>query len=77
MTDVTVLKETFGRLVSLHNEILTLQEDIKAIKEECEETLPDVVFTDLSAQAKLKAQQKLGEKVSKVTEWLDLAESLN
>lgn len=77
MTNVTELKEVFERLVNLHHEINTLNEDVKAVKEECSETLPDVVFADLNSLAKLKATQKLGEKVSKVNEWLDLAETLN
>lgn len=71
------LKEVFNRLVALHGEIEILQQDIKQIKEECDESFPDVKFTDLSSLAKLKATQKLGDKVHKINEFLELNEILN
>lgn len=74
--NVTKLKEMYNRLVNLHSEIDLLQQDLKAMKEEVEEALPKVSFTDLSAAAKLKAQNKLGEKVSKLNSFLELVESV-
>lgn len=71
------IKEVFNRLVALHGEISILQEDIKTIKEEFEESDTDVSFTDLNSLAKLKATNKLGSKVHKLNEFLELNDQLN
>ena len=70
-------KEYFERLKNIHNEIETLNQDLKQIKEEIEEELPDVKFADLNKVAKLKATQKLGETIVKYNEFVDLADSLH
>ena len=75
--NLTKTQEYLGRLVNLHAEIETLNQDLKQIKEEIEEELPDVKFADLNKVAKLKATQKLGETIVKYNEFVDLADSLH
>ena len=75
--NLTKTQEYLGRLVNLHSEIETLNQDLKQIKEEIEEELPDVKFADLNKVAKLKATQKLGETIVKYNEFVDLADSLH
>jgi len=75
--NLTKTQEYLGRLVNLHSEIETLNQDLKQIKEEIEEELQDVKFADLNKVAKLKATQKLGETIVKYNEFVDLADSLH
>ena len=75
--NLTKTQEYLGRLVNLHSEVETLNQDLKQIKEEIEEELPDVKFADLNKVAKLKATQKLGETIVKYNEFVDLADSLH
>jgi len=75
--NLTKTQEYLGRLVNLHSEIETLNQDLKQIKEEIEEELPDVKWNDLNKVAKLKATQKLGETIVKYNEFVDLADSLH
>lgn len=76
MTDLTKTKDYFNRLVNIHTEIDTLTQDLGQLKEEVQEKLPDVNFTDLSRAAKLQAQQKLGQTVDKMNSFVDLAEAV-
>lgn len=75
--NLTKTQEYLSRLVNLHSEIETLNQDLKQIKEEIEEELPDVKWNDLNKVAKLKATQKLGETIVKYNEFVDLADSLH
>lgn len=75
--NLTKTQEYLGRLVNLHSEIETLNQDLKQIKEEIEEELPEVKWNDLNKVAKLKATQKLGETIVKYNEFVDLADSLH
>lgn len=75
--NLTKTQEYLARLVNLHSEIETLNQDLKQIKEEIEEELPEVKFADLNKVAKLKATQKLGETIVKYNEFVDLADSLH
>ena len=75
--NLTKTQEYLGRLVNLHSEIETLNQDLKQIKEEIEEELPDVKWNNLNKLAKLKSQQKLGETMLKMAEFSELVESLD
>ena len=75
--NLTKTQEYLSRLVNLHSEIETLNQDLKQIKEEIEEELPEVKWNDLNKVAKLKATQKLGETIVKYNEFVDLADSLH
>ena len=75
--NLTKTQEYLGRLVNLHSEIETLNQDLKQIKEEIEEELPDVKFADLNKVAKLKATQKLGETIVKYNEFISLSDDLH
>lgn len=75
--NLTLSKEYLERLVNIHTEKLTLDEDLKALKEEIEEKIPELNFTSLNKIASLKAKQKLGDTVSKMEEFKDLVDALN
>lgn len=75
--NLTKTKEILARLVSIHQEIDTLNEELKDIKTIVDEELPDIKFADLNKIGKLKATSKLGETVSKLNEFLELEEAVN
>jgi hypothetical protein len=75
--NLTKTKEILDQLVRIHNEKNLLDEEAKDIKEVVESELPDVKFADLNKIAALKAKQKLGETISKLNEFTDLADALH
>ena len=75
--NLTKTKEILERLVSIHQEIDTLNEELKDIKAVVDEELPDVKFADLNKIGKLKATSKLGETVSKLNSFLELEEAVS
>ncbi len=75
--NLTKTKEILEQLVRIHNEKNLLDEEIKDIKEVVDEELTEVKFADLNKIASLKAKQKLGETISKMQDFTDLADALN
>lgn len=75
--NLTKVKQLLERIISIHQEIDTLNEELKDIKTVVEEELPDIKFADLNKIGKLKATSKLGETVSKLNEFLELEEAVN
>lgn len=69
-------KEFYNRLVNLHSEIDLLTQDLKAIKEEFEEALPDESYADVNKVAKLDATNKLGDAVFKAEHFVEVVEEL-
>lgn len=76
MSNLTQTKEFYNRLVNVHSEIAMLQDDIKQIKEEFEEKLPEENFADVNKVAKLDATQKLGQAVDKAEVFIETAGAL-
>ena len=75
--NITRTKEILEQLVRIHNEKNLLDEELKDIKEVVEQELYGVSYSDLNKIASLKAKQKLGETISKMNEFTDLADALN
>ena len=75
--NLTKVKQLLERIVSIHQEIDTLNEELKDIKIVVEEELPEVKWNNLNKVAKLKATQKLGETMLKMAEFSELVESLD
>lgn len=75
--NLTKTKEILEQLVRIHNEKNLLDEELKDIKEVVEKDLTEVKFADLNKIASLKAKQKLGETISKMQDFTDLADSLH
>ena len=75
--NLTRTKEILEQLVRIHNEKHLLDEELKDIKEVVEKELTDVSYTDLNKIASLKAKQKLGETISKMQDFTDLADALH
>ena len=75
--NLTKTKEILERLVSIHQEIDTLNEELKDIKTVVEEELPEVSYSDLNKIGKLTATSKLGETVAKLNSFLELEEAVN
>ncbi len=75
--NLTKTKEILEQLVRIHNEKNLLDEELKDIKEVVDEELTEVKFGDLNKIASLKAKQKLGETISKMNDFTDLADALN
>ena len=75
--NLTKTKEILERLVSIHQEIDTLNEEIKDIKTVVEEELPEVKWNNLNKIGKLTATSKLGETVAKLNSFLELEEAVN
>ena len=75
--NLTKTKEILEQLVRIHNEKNLLNEELKDIKEVVDEELTEVKFADLNKIASLKAKQKLGETISKMNEFTDLADALH
>lgn len=70
-------KQILEQLVRIHNEKNLLDEELKDIKEVVEKELDGVSYADLNKIASLKAKQKLGETISKMNEFTDLADALH
>lgn len=75
--NLTKTKEILEQLVRIHSEKNLLDEELKDIKEVVDEELTEVKFADLNKIASLKAKQKLGETISKMNEFTDLADALH
>lgn len=75
--NLTRTKQILEQLVRIHNEKNLLDEELKDIKEVVDEELTEVKFADLNKIASLKAKQKLGETISKMQDFTDLADALN
>lgn len=75
--NLTKTKEILERLVSIHQEIDTLNEEIKDIKEVVDEELEEVKFADLNKIAKLRATSKLGETVTKMENFVELVDAVS
>ena len=75
--NLTKTKEILEQLVRIHSEKNLLDEELKDIKEVVDEELTEVKFADLNKIASLKAKQKLGETISKMQDFTDLADALN
>lgn len=75
--NLTKTKEILEQLVRIHNEKNLLDEELKDIKEVVENELDGVKFADINKIASLKAKQKLGETISKMNEFTDLADALH
>ena len=75
--NLTRTKEILEQLVRIHSEKNLLDEELKDIKEVVEQELTEVKFADLNKIASLKAKQKLGETISKMNEFTDLADALH
>lgn len=75
--NITRTKEILEQLVRIHSEKNLLDEELKDIKEVVEKELEEVKFVDLNKIAALKAKQKLGETISKLNQFTDLADALH
>ena len=75
--NLTRTKQILEQLVRIHSEKNLLDEELKDIKEVVDEELTEVKFADLNKIASLKAKQKLGETISKMNEFTDLADALH
>ena len=75
--NLTRTKEILEQLVRIHNEKNLLDEELKDIKEVVDEELDGVSYSDLNKIASLKAKQKLGETISKMQDFTDLADALH
>ena len=75
--NLTRSKEILEQLVRIHNEKNLLDEELKDIKEVVEKELDGVSYADLNKIASLKAKQKLGETISKMQDFTELADALH
>ena len=75
--NLTRTKEILEQLVRIHSEKNLLDEELKDIKEAVEQELDGVSYADLNKIASLKAKQKLGETISKMQDFTDLADALH
>ena len=75
--NLTKTKEILERIISIHQEIDTLNEELKDIKTVVEEELPEVSWSDLNKIGKLTATSKLGETVAKLNSLLELELAVN
>lgn len=64
-------KQYFERFVALYHEQNTIAEDIKALTDEVKEKHPEADVSNLKAVAKLKSEQKVGDKVSSVNKLIE------
>jgi hypothetical protein len=67
-------KELFNKLVPIFTEILTLEEDAKALKEDADDS--ELNYSAVAALAKAKARSKLQQLEEKAQATLDLIEEL-
>jgi chaperonin cofactor prefoldin len=70
--NLTKVKQLLERIISIHQEIDTLNEELKDIKTVVEEELPEVSWNNLNKLGKLTVTQKLGETVTKLNDFLEL-----
>ena len=75
--NLTKTKQLLERIISIHQEIDTLNEELKDIKTVVDEELPEVVWSDLNKIGKLTATSKLGETVAKLNSFLTLNDDLH
>lgn len=75
--NLTRTKQILEQLVRIHSEKNLLDEELKDIKEVVENELDGVSYADLNKIASLKTKQKLGETISKMQDFTDLADALN
>ncbi len=75
--NLTKVKQLLERIISIHQEIDTLNEELKDIKTVVDEELPEVVWSDLNKLGKLTVTQKLGETVTKLNNFLELELAVN
>ena len=75
--NITRTKQILEQLVRIHNEKNLLDEELKDIKEVVDEELDGVSYADLNKIASLKAKQKLGETISKMQDFTELADALH
>jgi len=75
--NLTKVKQILERIISIHQEIDTLNEELKDIKTVVDEELPEVSYSDLNKIGKLTATSKLGETVAKLNSFLELEEAVN
>ena len=75
--NLTKVKQLLERIISIHQEIDTLNEELKDIKTVVDEELPEVKWNNLNKLGKLTATQKLGETVTKLNNFLDLELAVN
>ena len=75
--NLTKVKQLLERIISIHKEIDTLNEELKDIKTVVDEELPEVKWNNLNKLGKLTATQKLGETVTKLNNFLELELAVN
>ena len=68
-------KEYFNNFLSLYTEIVTLNEDIKQLSESFKEDYADADLANLKKVSKLKAEQKVGDKVEEVNKFIEAVEA--
>ena len=75
--NLTKVKQLLERIIAIHQEIDTLNEELKDIKTVVDEELPEVSWSDLNKIGKLTATSKLGETVAKLNSFLTLNDDLH
>ena len=78
MTEQIVKKtqpEYFNNFLSLYTEIATLNEDIKQLSESFKEDYAEADLANLKKVSKLKAEQKVGDKVEEVNKFIEAVEA--
>ena len=75
MSNEVEVKQTqqqfFDKFVNLYHEQNTIADDIKQLSEEFKEAYADADLGNLKAVAKLKAEQKVGDKVLSVNKLIE------
>ena len=67
-------KEYFNNFLSLYTEIVTLNEDIKQLSESFKDDYAEADLANLKKVSKLKAEQKVGDKVEEVNKFIEAVE---
>ena len=75
--NLTKVKQILERIISIHQEIDTLNEELKDIKTVVDEELPEVKWNNLNKIGKLTVTQKLEETVTKLNDFLELEEAVS
>ena len=75
--NLTKVKQLLERIISIHQEIDTLNEELKDIKTVVDEELPEVKWNNLNKIGKLTVTQKLEETVTKLNDFLELEEAVS
>ena len=68
-------KQYFNNFLSLYTEIATLNEDIKQLSESFKEDYAEADLANLKKVSKLKAEQKVGDKVEEVNKFIEAVEA--